>query len=161
MARRIFAVAYPGHQVVGLAQPVARSDLRQVFVFDLLQRNSIFPRFLLDQLAPDFNGPLALMNVEPVLDFVTGARRLDQAQPVAARLMSRLRENLDDVSRVEFVAERHHAPVHLGADARVPDFRVNRIREINRGRIARQHHHLALRREGVDLFRIQIDFQRR
>ena len=66
----IFPVSNARHEVVGLAQSITRSDLQQIFVLDFLQRDAILARFFLNQLASDFNRPLALMNIQPVLDFV-------------------------------------------------------------------------------------------
>ena len=63
--------------------------------------------------------------------------------------------------RMQLVAQRHHASVHFGADAGVADFGVNGVGEVDRRGVARQHDNFALGREGVNLFRIKIDFQRR
>ena len=73
LAGGILAVANAGHQVVGTAQSVVAGDSLQVGVLDVLQRDAVFARFFFDQLAADFNGALALVDVEPVLDLV--ARR--------------------------------------------------------------------------------------
>ena len=68
-------------------------------------------------------------------------------------------ENGDNVAAVQFVTQRNHAAIHLGADAGVADFRVHRIREIDGRRIAREHDHLAFRSKGVDLFWIEIHLE--
>src|SRR5580658_8230854 len=57
------------------------------------------------------------------------------------------------------MAQRNHAPVHLGADAGVADFGVHAVSEVNRRRVPRQHYHFSFWCEGVDLFRIKIDLQ--
>ena len=57
------------------------------------------------------------------------------------------------------VLQRDDAAVDLGADAGVADVAVNRVSEIDRRRFARQHDHLAARREGVDLLRVQVHLQ--
>ena len=54
-------------------------------------------------------------------------------------------------------AQRHHAAVDARADALVADVGVNRVREVHRRRSARQRLHLALRREDVDLLRVELD----
>ena len=59
-----------------------------------------------------------------------------------------------------FVSQRHHAAIDLRADAAVADFGVNRVGEIDRRRVARQRDDFAFRREGVNLFGIQVDLQR-
>src|SRR5207253_6385584 len=74
--------------------------------------------------------------------------------------MSWLREDLDDIATVQLETQRNHAPVYFGSNARVPDLGVDRIGKIDGRRITRQHHDLAFRREGVNLFWIQIYFQR-
>src|SRR5579863_8679574 len=74
LPRGVLAVSDSGHQVVDLAQTIVRGDLQQYVVLDLFQRNAVFARFFFDQLAPDFDGALTLMNVEPVFDLVAGAR---------------------------------------------------------------------------------------
>src|SRR5580698_3790723 len=96
LAGGVFAVADPSHQVVGPANAVVAGDALPVGVFDVFERDAIFARLFFDQLAPDFNRALALMNVEPVLDFVAGARRLDDREPVTAGLVSRLRDDFDN-----------------------------------------------------------------
>ena len=79
--------------------------------------------------------------------------------PSQSRLGCRLRDDLDDVSGAQLVAQRNHASVDLGADASVADLGVNGVGEINGGGVARQDDHLALGREGVDLFGVEIDLQ--
>src|SRR5580692_6106345 len=124
---RILAVSNSRHQVVDLAQAVVGSDLAQLFIPDLFQRDPVFARFLLDQLAPDFDGAFALMNVQPVLDLVSGARGLYDAQPVAAGRAPWLGHNLDNVAAVKLVTQRHHASIHFRAHTTVADFGVNGI----------------------------------
>ena len=94
-----------------------------------------------------------------MLDLVARARRDDEVQPVAARLVPGLRDDLDDVAVLEARAERHHLAVDARADALVADVGVDRVREVDRRRAARQRLDLPLRREGVDLFRIELDLQ--
>ena len=98
--------------------------------------------------------------VDDVLDFVARARRLDERQPVLARQMAGLRQDLDHVAVAQRVLQRHDAAVHLGADAGVADVGVDGVGEIDGRRVARQHDHLAPRREGVNFFRVQVHFER-
>ena len=58
------------------------------------------------------------------------------------------------------MAQRHHAPVHLGADAGVADFGVHAVGEVDGCGVARQNYNFAFGRESVDLFGIKIDLQR-
>src|SRR5579862_1655346 len=156
----ILAIADACHQVVVTAESVFAGNALPVGVFNIFQRDSVFASFFFDQLLADFNSTLALVNIEPVLDLVARTRRLDDGQPVAAGLVSRLRDDFDDVTRMEFVTQRHHASVDLGPGATVSDLGVDRIGEVDRRRLARQHQHLAFGGKGVNLFRIEIDFQR-
>src|SRR5580692_7840296 len=160
LPRGIFSVADARHQVVGFAQAVAGSNFLQIFVFDFLQRDAILARLLFDQLASDFDGALALVNVEPVLDLISRAGRFDQSQPVSAGLVAGLRKNLDDVAGVQLVSQRHHAPIDFGSDAGVADFGVHAVGEVDRRRVAGQHHDLAFWSKRVNLFGIKIDLQR-
>ena len=83
------AVAEGGEQVIRLGQSILAGHARQLRLADVLQRNVILAGFLLDQLAANFDGALALMDVQPVLDLLAGARRLGQLQPVAAGIDAR------------------------------------------------------------------------
>ena len=94
-----------------------------------------------------------------MLDLVARARGDREVQPVAARLVRGVADDLDDVAVLEARAQRHHAPVDARADALVADVGVNRVGEVDRGRPLGQHLHRAARREGVDLFGIEIDLQ--
>src|ERR1019366_1011366 len=104
-------------------------------------------------------GALALVDVEPVLDFVAGAGGLDDGEPVAAGLVSGLGDDFDDVAGMELVAQGDHASVDLGAGATVTDFGVDGVGEVDGRGLARQDQDLALGREGVNLFGVEIDFQ--
>src|SRR5579872_2127996 len=132
LARGILAVSDSGHQVVNLPQAVVGGDFAQFFVFEFFQRDAVLACFFFDQLASDFDGALALMNIEPVFDLIAGAGRLDRSQPITARLVPWLRNDFDDVPTVQFVPQRHHAPVHLGTHATVANFGVNGVSEIDR-----------------------------
>ena len=101
----------------------------------------------------------ALAGVDDVLDLVARARGLDERQPVLARLVAGLRHDLDDVAVAQRGAQRHDAAVHLGADAGAAHIGVNGVGEIDGRGVARQHDHLAARREGVDLLRVQVHLE--
>ena len=73
--------------------------------------------------------------------------------------MSRRRDDFDDVPVAEAGAERHHLPVHPRADTLVPDIGVNGIGEIHWRSVAWKRFDLPLRREDVDLLRVEIDLQ--
>jgi hypothetical protein len=94
--------------------------------------DAVFARFLLHELAADLDGALALMDVEPVLDLLAGARGLGELQPVAAGIVSRLGKDFDDVAGAQLVTQCDDASVHLGAHAGVADLGVNGVSEVDR-----------------------------
>jgi hypothetical protein len=51
----------------------------------------------------------------------------------------------------------HEAAIDLGGDAVIADVRMHGIREVDRGRVARQTADLAARREHVDLVGEQVE----
>src|ERR1043165_1918011 len=68
--------------------------------------------------------------------------------------------DLHHVAILNLRAERDHASVDTRAGAGVADFRVNHVREVHGRRAARQLDHLAHWREGVNVFRIQVELER-
>ena len=94
-----------------------------------------------------------------MLDLVAGARTLDEGEPVAARLVIFLRDDFDDVAGAQLGAQRHHAAVDLGAHAGVAHLGVNGVGKIDRRAVGRNHDHLPLGREGVDLVGIEVHLQ--
>ena len=117
------------------------------------------PRFLLEQPLAELDAARALFRLHEMLDLVPRPRRDDEVQPVAARLVAAVRDDLDDVAVAQARAQRHHLPVDARADALMSDVGVNRVREIDGRRAARKRLHLPLRREDVDLFGIQVDLE--
>ena len=157
--RGVLACAQSGEQVGGGCDAVFVGDAAQVLIVDLAHGNLELARFALQQLAADFDGAAALVLVEPVLDLVARARTLDEGEPVAAGLVIFLRDDLDDVAGAQLGAQRHHAAVHLGADAGVADLGVNGVGEVDGGAVGGDHNDLPLGREGVDLVGIQVHLQ--
>src|SRR5258708_5486529 len=157
LAPGIFAVADSGHEVVGIAEPVARGNFLNVFVFDLFERDAVLARFLLDQLAANLNGPLTLVDVQPVLDLVTRPRGLDQRKPITAGVVAVMGMYILDISGVNVMPQGHHTAIDLGADAGVADLGVNGVSKIDRRGVARQHYNFPLGRKGVNLFGIEVD----
>src|SRR5262249_4511770 len=74
LTSRELTIANSRHQVFRTAEPVIRSHSVQVFVFDLFQSDTIFARLLFNQLAANFNRPLPLMYIQPMLDLIAGSR---------------------------------------------------------------------------------------
>ena len=75
--------------------------------------------------------------------------------------MALLRENLDDIAVREPVPQRNDLAVYLCANTLITYFRVNGVRKINRRGAAREREHLSFRGECIDLFRVEVDLQRR
>ena len=67
--------------------------------------------------------------------------------------------DLDDVAVLQPRAQRDHLAVDARPDALMAQVGVDRVREVDRGRAARQRFHQPLRREDVDLFRVELDLQ--
>src|SRR5204863_6129729 len=105
-------------------------------------------------------GVLARLLLEPLLDLVARARRLDQRQPVARRAALALAgEDLDDVAALELVVERDDLAVDARADAAMADLRVDLVGEVERRGPGRERLDLALRREDEDLLVEQVDLE--
>ena len=115
--------------------------------------------FFLEQLAAQIDTACALFALNEVLDLAARPRGDDEVEPVSARLVAAVGHDLDDVAVAQAGAERHHLAVHARADALMADVSVNGVGEIDRRGAARKGFHLPFRREDVDLFGIQIDFQ--
>src|SRR5204862_906522 len=85
------------------------------------------PRLLLEQPPAELDAPLALLTLQDVLDLAARTRADGKCQPVAARPVTRLRDDLDDVTVLQAGAKRHHFAVHARADALVADVGVNHV----------------------------------
>ena len=115
---------------------------------------------LLQQLAAGVLGVVARLGLEPGLDLVARAGRLDQRQPVARRAALALGgEDLDDVARLQLVVQRHDLAVHARADAAVADVGVDLVGEVQRRGAGGQRLDLALGREDEDLVLDQLAAQ--
>ena len=132
-----FAVAEARVQVLDLAQAVFGGHALEIVLLDPAQLNAQAARFLFEILLADLDGALALVLVDDVLDFVARARSLDDREPVFARLVPGLRQDIDDVAVAQHVPQRHDAAVDLRARAGVADFGVHGVGEIDRAWIRR------------------------
>jgi len=117
------------------------------------------PRLSLEQLPSEIDAPGLLLGVEEVLDLVSCARRRDEVEPVAARLVSRLRHDLHDVAVLEPLAEGHHPPVDAGPPRTGARRRCGWRRRSRWPSLPRQRLHLAPGGEGVHLLRIEIHLE--
>src|SRR5213078_121475 len=122
------AVAERRQQVVAGRVPEVGRRLLDLLARE--QRRRIEPVLLglaLEELAAQLDRARALLDLEPLVDLRSGACGLDDLEPVAARMLARRGDNLDDVALAERVAQRHELAVHLRADAVFPDLRVDGV----------------------------------
>src|SRR5215471_1337429 len=117
------------------------------------------PGFLFQKLAPDFDRALTLIRADYVLDFVAGARRANDGEPVFAGLVAALGEDVNYLAVLQFIFERDNPPVDSRASARVAHFRMNGVSEIDRGGAGRQNDYAAFGSEAVNLIRYQFQCQ--
>src|SRR5271156_407499 len=101
------------------------------------------------------------MKINPLTNFAAGPGSVNEGKPIAGRLVSFLGENFYNITVGKSVAKRNDGAIYLYAGALVADFGVNGVGKIDCRSVAGQHHDAALGSEGVDLFGIQIDAQRR
>ena len=133
LLRRQFPVADRRKHVVGLvAGEVAEHGLEGVALDECFRVEVVASRLLLEHLAAEIAGMSLFLDADEVLDFVPRVRRDDEVQPVAARLMARRGDDLDDVAVLEPGPERHHLAVDARAHALPADVGVNRVGEIDR-----------------------------
>src|SRR6516162_6201958 len=99
------------------------------------------------------------MDIQPVLDLLPGAGRFDERQPIAAGVVSRLSQDLDNVARSQFVTQGHDAPVYFGPDTGIAYLRMDVVGEVDGGRFPRKNDDLAFWREGINLFGEEIDLE--
>ena len=159
--RRDLRAAERDVEVVGLLEAELADDVgQQRRAGQLLRRQAGLVEVLLQQLAAGVLGVLARLGLEPGLDLVAGAGRLDQRQPVARRAALALGgEDLDDVARLQLVVQRHDLAVDARADAAVADVGVDLVGEVQRRGAGGQRLDLALGREDEDLVLDQLAAQ--
>src|SRR5438046_2966979 len=158
LVHRALAVAERRQKVV--AGRVAEVGRRLLDLLPAEQGRRIEPVLLgltLEELSAQLDRARALLDLEPLVDLRPGARGLDDLEPVAARMLARRRDDLDDVPLAERVAQRHELAVHLRADAVLADLRVDRVGEVDRRGTLGESLHVALGREDVHLVGEQVD----
>src|SRR6185436_3121522 len=96
------AVPDERHQVVRRLHAGIGERLREVLAIkDALLRNVVSPQLLFEHLASQIDGASPLFETDQMLDLVSRVRRRDEVEPVAARLVSSLGNDLDDVAVLE------------------------------------------------------------
>src|SRR6185437_11258568 len=128
----IFSKSHRGVKILDFRKTILRSHPLDVRFVDFLQAAAECARFLLEQAATHVGGLFPLVKVDPVADFALGVRGFYEAEPVAARAVSFLRQDFDYIAAGNLVTQGHHLPIHFGADALVPHFGVNGISKIYR-----------------------------
>src|SRR2546422_5386766 len=101
----------------------------------------------------------SLFLADPLPDLVAGAPRLDVGEPVTRRLGLLARHNLHRVAVLERAVQRRDAAVDTSPLAVLPDLRVHREGEVDRGRPLRESLHVAARREHEDLVLVKVDLE--
>src|SRR6266511_2161414 len=159
--RRHLAVPDAGEQVV--RDPVAegvRGLVERAVLVDLVERHAEAAELALGHLAPDLDRAPVLGLPGELADPRLRAARLHEGEPVLRGVRVRRGEDLDGVAVLQLVAERDEPAVHLRADGVLADLGVDRVREVHRGRAARQALHRPLRREDEDLVREEVHLHR-
>ncbi len=136
-------VEEPAH--LGLVlEELARADARLV-------------ELALEELLARGGGSCRAARAQEVADLGARARRPDEIEPVLAGLLVGARQDLDHVAVPELVAERLDLAVDARAGDVLAELGVDREREVDRRRAAREDAHVALGREDVDLVLEEVD----
>src|SRR5947209_7281467 len=134
LLRRRFLQHLPGGELAVSEARVEIFDLaetvlaRHAFELGPLNAGQLYteaPRFLFEKLLADLDGALALVLVDDVLDFVTRAGGLDETEPVLARQVTGLGQNVDDIAVPKHISQGDDAAVDLCAGAGISDFGVD------------------------------------
>ena len=159
--RRDLRAAERDVEVVGLLEAELADDVgQQRRAGQLLRGQPGLVEVLLQQLAAGVLGVVARLGLEPGLDLVARAGRLDQREPVARRAALALGgEDLDDVAGLQLVVQRDDLAVDARADAAVADVGVDLVGEVQRRGAGGERLDLALGREDEDLVLDQLAAQ--
>ena len=156
----VFSESHRCINVLEFRESIVSQQLGDLCFGDFLQTLAKVARFVFDQALAHFHGFFALLLVNPVADFAFRRGRLHEAEPVPARMVALLRENLDHIAGLDFMPQRNHLPIHFGAHALVAHFRVHHISKIHGRGAARQFQHAPFGRKRVDFHRREIHLQR-
>src|SRR6185437_2940000 len=160
LARRPFAVAQVGVKIFNPSAAVFGSYALPILIGDFLETQAAVAGFAFEEAAADGGSFFAFVEINPVAHFAAPTRRLHEFEPIAAGPVIFLRDDLDHVAIGEHMAQRNHLAVHLGSDALMADFGVDQVREIDRSGAARQDDDASLGRKRIDLFGVEIHFER-
>src|SRR5258707_1080968 len=160
LAGGIFSEADGSVEILHFGKAVVGNELEDVGFGNFLEAAAEMTRFVFEQALAHFRGFFAFLLVDPVANLAFRRRGFYKAEPIAAGVVTFLRENLDDVAAGDFMAQRDHLAVYFCADALVSHFGVNHVGKIDRGGAARKFQHAAFRRKRLNLDRREIHFQR-
>src|SRR5206468_658153 len=110
------------------------------------QREAGPSELAVEQLAAEIAAARLLLGADRMADLGAGLARDDEVEPVLARQLARVGEDLDRVAVDELVAQRHELAVDLRARARIADLAMDRVGEVDRCGAYRQADHVAARR---------------
>src|SRR5208283_1613552 len=158
LAGGIFAKADGGEKIFGLGETVFSGELCQIFSRNFLEALGEIAGFIFEEALAHFGGFVAFLCVDEVANLAFRVRRFDETEPVAAGLVTFLREDFNDIAADDFVAKGDHLAVHFCADTLVPDFGVDGVGEIDGSSTLGQFEDAALGSEGIDFDGREIHF---
>src|SRR5713226_421769 len=158
LAGGIFSEADGSVKIFNSRKAVIGNEFEDVGFGNFLEAAAEMTRFVFEQALAHFPGFFAFLLVDPVADLAFRRGGLNEAEPVAAGVVTLLGENLNHVAAADFMAQRDHLAVHLCADALVPHFGVHHVSKIDRGGAARKFQDAAFGRKRVYLNGPEIHF---
>lgn len=93
---------------------------------------------------------IAIRLVHEILDDLLRAARLHEREPSDERLLVLVDDDLDPIPVLQFAVERHDPTVHFGDCKVIPEVRVNRVGEIDRGGPLREIDDISFRGKDED-----------
>ena len=101
-----------------------------------------------------------VFTAEELLDLILGLCRLDDAQPIRPGAFAvGVGDDLNHIAVFQYMVQRHHLPIDLGAGTFDPDFRVDLEGKVQRRAARRQFHDFSLRGEDEYLIGEHIHLQ--
>src|SRR6266478_10037942 len=129
LPRGKFAIAQSRMQVFDFAAAIIPGDALQVGPADARKLRAETPSLALQILLADLDGLRPLRGIDDVPDFIARLGSLDQCQPILARQMTGLRQDLHHVAVFQRVLQRNDSPVHLRANASISHVAMDGISE--------------------------------
>ena len=151
-----------GEEIVEVVEVKLLGQLEHASVANRRKRPLLNPaKLFVEELFTLGDILLSTFLLEPGADLLGGSGGLDETEPVTAGTMRPLgSEDLNDVTVLKRIVERHHPAVGLGPDAAVPDLGMDPVSEVDRGRTTRQGEYITLGGEDEDLVAKHVDLDR-